>query len=352
MEIRRREFLTTAACLVGGLAGSLHAQTPRRWVDVHHHILPPDYVEAVGSAAIGAPGKRSAAPQWSVEASLDAMDKAGIATALTSISAPALQFPVGNDRERQRIQRLVRGFNEFARTMAVDHPGRFGTFATLCLPDVDASLAELAFSFDQLKVDGIVLLTNYNDRHLGDPAFAPLFDELERRKAVVFVHPTTCDCMAGMNTGVPLSSIEFPHETTRAVVSLWASGTFTRCPSVRFILPHAGGNVPYIATRVARLNPHLAESLPLLKRQYYDVALSTYPQVLAALTRFAGTSQIVFGTDHPFGALGTAEATARELEGLNLGARVVEAIGRGNALGLFPGLPQDVGLRRRERPGR
>ena len=346
VQIHRREFLTAAACVAAGFVTTAHAQRVRGWVDVHHHIIPPAYLQAIGSAAIGAPGGRAAAPEWSVESSLETMDAAGIATAMTSVSVPAL--PVGGDAgERQRGMRLVRGFNEFAKKLAVDNPGRFGTFASLCLPDVDASLAEVNFAFDELKVDGVVLLTNYNGRHLGDPAFAPLFDELERRKAVVFVHPTTCGCMDGITTGVPLSSIEFPQDTTRAVISLWANGTFSRCPSVRFILPHAGGNVPYIATRVARLNPHLAESLPLLRRQFYDVALSTYPQVLAALTRFAGTSQIVFGTDYPFGAAGTAEATARELEGLNLGLRVVDAIGRGNALGLFPAFRRDTSSRRR-----
>jgi hypothetical protein len=114
----------------------------RAWIDVHHHILPPAYIEAVGSAAIGAPGGRAVAPQWSVELSLEAMDKAGIATAMTSLSAPALVPRDDGAAERQRARRLVRGFNDFSRKMAVDHPGRFGTFATLCLPDVDGSLGE------------------------------------------------------------------------------------------------------------------------------------------------------------------------------------------------------------------
>jgi predicted TIM-barrel fold metal-dependent hydrolase len=144
--------------------------------------------------------------------------------------------------------------------------------------------------------------------------------------------------MTGIDTGVPFSSLEFPHDTTRTVVSLWSGGTLARCREVRFILPHAGGTVPYVATRVARLNPQLADTLSLVKRLYFDVALSTYPQVLAALTQFAGTSQVVFGTDFPFGAIGTAEATARELEALGLGTSVVDAIGRRNAVGFFPNL--------------
>ena len=342
----RRAFLTTTALGVAGLAVRARAQQPgnRAWLDVHHHILPPAYLEAVGSLAVGAPGGRTAAPPWSVELSLETMDKAGIATAVTSLSAPALVPQNDGAAERQRARRLVRGFNEFSRTMAVDHPGRFGTFATLCLPDVDGSLAELAYAYDQLRVEGVVLLTNYGDRYLGDPSFVPLLDELNRRKAVVFVHPNTCGCMVGINTGVSISSIEFPQDTVRAAVSLWSSGTLARCPDIRFILPHAGGTIPYIATRVARLNPRLADTLPLVKRQYYDVALSTYPQVLAALTEFAGTSQIVFGTDYPFGAAGTAEATARELEALGLGDGVVDAIGRRNASRLFPNL--QVGAQR------
>lgn len=256
------------------------------------------------------------APRWSVELSLETMDQAGIATAMTSVSAPVVSPRDGGTAERQRVQRLVRSCNEFSHKMAVDHPGRFGTFATLCLPDVDASLAELTYAYDQLRVDGVVLLTNYGDRYLGDPDFAPLFDELNRRKAVVFVHPNTCRCMTGIDTGVPFSSLELPHETTRTVVSLWSGGTLARCREVRFILPHAGGTVPYIATRVARLNRQMADTLSLLKRMHFDLALSAYPQLLAALTQFAGTSQVVFGTDFPFGAVGTAEATARELEAL------------------------------------
>ena len=310
----------------------------RGWVDVHHHILPPDYVAAVGSEAIGSPAGLPDAPRWSVASSLEAMDKSGVATAITSITAPGLLLPGEASPGGPRIQRLARECNQFAKRMAADHPGRFGTFAALPLPGIDASLAEIAFSFDQLKAEGIVLYTNYGNRYLGDPLFAPLFDELELRKAIVFVHPTACDCMAGINTGVPTASIEFPHETTRAAVSLWTSGTFSRCPGVRFIFPHGGGTLPYIAARVARLNPKLAESLPLLKRQYYDVALSTYPQVLAALTRFAGLSQILFGTDYPFAPGNTMEVTAQELAALNLGGRALEAIGKENALRLFPGL--------------
>jgi predicted TIM-barrel fold metal-dependent hydrolase len=339
-RVTRRAFLTTTALGVASMAARAGAQRTggRAWIDVHHHILPPAYVEAVGSPPIGAPGGRTAAPQWSVSLSLETMDRAGIATAMTSLSAPALVPQNDGAAERERVRRVVRGLNEFSRTMSVTHPGRFGTFATLCLPDVDGSLAELAFAYEQLRVEGVVLLTNYTERYLGDSSFVPLFDELNRRKAVVFVHPNTCACMAGIDTGVAPSSIEFPQDTVRTVVSLWSSGTLARCPDIRFILPHAGGTIPYIATRVARLNPTLAETLPLVKRQYYDVALSTYPQVLAALMQFAGSSRVVFGTDYPFGAAGTAEATAHELEALGLGDGVIDAIGWRNASRLFPNL--------------
>jgi hypothetical protein len=138
----RRTFLATTVLGAAGLAVRTRAQPlgNRAWIDVHHHILPPAYVEAAGSAAIGAPGGRAVAPRWSVELSLETMDQAGITTAMTSVSAPAVSPQGGGTAERQRVQRLVRSFNEFSRKMAVDHPGRFGTFATLCLPDVDASL--------------------------------------------------------------------------------------------------------------------------------------------------------------------------------------------------------------------
>ena len=224
----RRAFLTTTALGVASMAVRARAQRPgsRAWIDVHHHILPPAYVEAVGSAAIGAPGGRTAAPQWSVELALETMDSTGIVTALTSVSAPALVPRNDGAAERQRVRRLVRGFNEFSRKMAVEHPRRFGTFATLCLPDVDGSLTELAYAYDQLRVEGVVLLTNYSDRYLGDPSFIPLFDELNRRKAVVFVHPNICACMGGASTRACRSRRLSFHKTRSARSS--ASGPAAR----------------------------------------------------------------------------------------------------------------------------
>ncbi|MGF6773994.1 putative TIM-barrel fold metal-dependent hydrolase [Paraburkholderia sp. GAS199] len=215
-------------------------------IDVHHHFLPPVFRQTMGEEAIGAPAPNRVAPQWKVADSLDVMDRHGITTAV--VSAPPLWMP-----DMTKTRSLTRACNEFSAQMVADHPTRFGTFAALPLPDVNASMQEIDHSFDALKADGIGLMTNYGDRYLGHADFVPVFDELNRRKAVVYVHPTSCSCNRGLLPDQPDSLIEFPHDTTRTVASLLFSGTFNRCPDIRFIFSHGGGTVPYLATRMAML---------------------------------------------------------------------------------------------------
>ncbi len=198
-------------------------------IDVHHHILPPDYVAAVGDDRIGPLILAGRTPEWTPAMSVEAMDRHGVATAVTSISAPGLWF--GDDEESARLARLC---NEYAAGIRRDHPGRFGMFASLPLPDVDASLAEIEHALDTFEADGIGLLTSYGDRYPGDPAFAPVFDELDRRGAVVYFHPTDAPCSQCLPE-IPAATLDFPFDTTRAVVSLLYSGTFARCRNVRFI---------------------------------------------------------------------------------------------------------------------
>lgn len=312
---------------------------PPHRIDVHHHILPPDYVAAVGEAAIGPLLVSGAAPRWTPEDSIAAMDRNGIATAITSMSAPPL--PSGDDGRRRA---LARHCNDFAASMAARHPGRFGVFATLPLPDVEGSLAEIAYSLDVLKADGIGLLTNYERRYPGDAAFAPVFDELDRRGAVVYFHPTVaegCNCLPG----VPAATLEFPFDTTRAVTSLLISGTFARCRRIRFIFSHAGGAIPFLAGRIARLErrPEFRGQLPdgvlaELKRLYFDTALSANEFAFASLLRLVAVEQVLFGSDYPFAPEDTMRATVAGLAALDLSAPALEAIERGNALRLFPHL--------------
>ena len=176
-----------------------------RFLDVHHHVLPPQYVNEVGGSAIGAPAGRENEPPWTVGSSIEVMDSLGIETAITSVSAPGLPLS-----DPKAVQRLTRTCNDFSKRMMADHPRRFGMFATLPLPDMDASLAEVRHAFEELSADGIVLYTNYHDVYLGRALFSPLMEELNRRKAVVFVHPTVCQCSLGLQPEIPRAILEFP----------------------------------------------------------------------------------------------------------------------------------------------
>lgn len=305
-------------------------------IDVHHHILPPVFRKTMGEAAIGAPAPNRAAPMWQVADSLAAMDRQGVTTAV--VSAPPLWT-----KDMAQTRRLARACNEFGAEMMADHPTRFGTFACLPLPDVQAALEEISHSLDVLKADGVGLMTNYNDRYLGDAAFAPVFDELHRRKAVVFVHPTSCACYQGLMPDLPDSFIEFPHDTTRSVTSLLFSGTFSRCPDIRFIFSHAGGTVPFLANRLAILTPQdstLAQRvpegvLPVLKRQYYDTALSANPVSMSALLKFATSRNVLLGTDFPFVPERGMDATLEGIRQAGLGQAEIRAIEGENAAGIF-----------------
>ena len=330
---------SAAAPLAAGTAwGQAEPTGPRRRIDVHHHILPPAYLATMGTQAIGAPAPNRETPRWQVSDSLEAMDRNGITSAIVSVSAPGVLMP---DASQTRL--LARTCNEFAARMVADYPTRFGMFACLPLPDVDAAMKEIEHAFMSLKTDGIGLMTNYADRYLGDPAFVPVFDELNRRKAVVYVHPTSCNCNAGILVSQPHSLIEFPHDSTRAITSLLFSGTFSRCPDIRFIFSHAGGTLPYLAPRIAligSLDRDLAKRvpggvMPALKRLYYDTASSANPITFGALMKFVTPQNVVLGTDFPFIPEAGMKATLDGLRKLGLADADLRAIEGENASGLF-----------------
>jgi predicted TIM-barrel fold metal-dependent hydrolase len=306
-------------------------------IDVHHHILPPDYVAEVGDAMIGPISVSAKTPDWSPQKSIEAMDRNGIATAVTSISAPGLWFG-----DVKATARLCRHANDYAARMRRDFPKRFGVFAALPLPDVDASLAEIRFALDEIKADGIGLMTNYSSKYPGDPAFAPVFDELNRRGAVVYFHPTTATCNQ-CQPEYPPASLDFPFDTTRAVMSLLYSGTFSRCRNIKWIFSHAGGTVPFIAERMARLamRPEYKAKVPdgviaELKRLYYDTALSANKITFASLLELVAPQQVLFGSDYPFAPEATLVQTVKGLIDMNLGAEILAGIERDHALKLFP----------------
>jgi len=317
------------------------AQKDPHRIDVHHHIIPPRYVAELGAERVfQQSGRLPPAAQWTVERSLEQMDANGIATAMSSVSAPGTWF--GDVEQGRRLSRLC---NEYAAQVAADHPGRFGILASLPLPDVEGSLKEIEYGLDVLKADGFVLMTSYDDAWPGEKRFAPVFDELNRRNAVVLFHPTVCPRCSGLITDVPNALVEFMFDTVRAVTSMLYSGTFTRCPRARFIIPHTGSAVPLLQARIAGLwswNEKMKALLPEgplheLKKLYYDTALSARPECLDPLLRLVGPGNVVFGTDYPWGGM-TVSDTVKGLAEYGFEADALRQIERSNALGLFPRL--------------
>ena len=337
MNNRRKLVIALGAgTLLPGLQTA--AQAPERAapfrVDVHHHLAPPGFIREI----VARKTEQRPLMEWTPAKSIDAMDRAGIATSITSISEPGVWY--GDSAEARR---LARECNEYGARMAGDYPGRFGQFASLPIPDVEASLREIEHAFDVLKADGICLLTSYAGKYLGDPAFAPVMDELDRRKAVVFTHPVRADCCRNLIPGVGENVLELATDTARTITSLLVSGTPARCPQVRFIFSHAGGTLPVLTGRIIQLyaaNKDFAQSLPQgplseLKRFYYDTANASNQWSLAPLLKLVPVSQVVLGTDFP---LRSPEANVRELIELGFSADDLRSIHRDNAVGLLPRL--------------
>ena len=312
---------------------------PKR-IDVHHHILPPNFVSALNSLNIPWTGGPEV-PSWSLQQAHDMMGAMGIDAAVASPS-PGVYW--GGDTGF--AVKLARETNEFVADVVRDDSEHFGGFATIPLPDVDASLEEVEYAYDTLGLDGIVLYTSQGDRYLGDRSYDPFFEELDRRKAIVFIHPTTIPPGADA-TGltIPFGVAEFTFDTTRAVMNMLYSGTLERYPSIRYIVSHAGGTIPYLAWRIAGASylPELRDRAPktdglaLLQELYYDTALSTSEFVFGALKEFVPMSQVLFGSDFPYIGPAVLQAERYGLENskvLDDAARA--AIDRGNALTLFP----------------
>ena len=308
---------------------------PRR-IDVHHHVVPPSYGQWLRDRGLAAGGLPI--PDWSPEASLELMDERGMETAILSVSTPGVHL--GDDAEaRARAREL----NDYVAKVVHDHPTRFGLFATLTLPDVDGALAELTYAFDTLRADGVVLLANSRGLYLGDPRFDPLFGELNRRKAVVFVHPSTLPGIEPL-PGVPAFVADFLLDTTRAAIGLARSGTLDRCPDLKVILSHAGGFVPYAAYRIAVAasaagNP--LEGIACLKRFYFDTALSSSPTALPSLLAFAEPHHVLFGSDFPYAPAGAVAAFSRLYESFPLPGVQRTSIDRSAAERLFPRLRRE-----------
>jgi predicted TIM-barrel fold metal-dependent hydrolase len=257
-------------------------------IDVHHHVVPPQYAD--DSMPIKLPD---------TEAQLQSMDEWRIRTAITSLTPRVLL------KNLHRLRQVARTCNEFQARMALEHPSRFGAFALLPLPDVDGALEEITYALDILHLDGVGLFSSVNDRYLGDPLFDPVFDELNRRSAVVFIHPTHCEAPAETNLGAPPSVVEYVFDTTRAIVNLVFTGTLKRNPDLRLIVAHGGGTVPFLAQRISILEghrkaPEVAGVIPILRALYYEIASTTSRYALRSLQELADPTHILWGSDLPF----------------------------------------------------
>ncbi|MEZ5644950.1 MAG: amidohydrolase family protein [Burkholderiaceae bacterium] len=303
-------------------------------IDTHHHIVPPFYASWLQSRGIQAAGGRLL-PEWSVDGALDLMDSAGIGSGIFSVSTPGVHL--GDDGEAREMARAT---NEFmAHVVRSQSPGRFGFFAVLPLPEVEAAVAEARYALDVLGADGVMLLASIRGTYLGDPAWEPLMDELGRRGTVVFVHPS--ELQGPEVPGIPPFAADFLLDTTRAAIRLAQSGVLERYPDMKIVLSHAGGFLPFAAERVARIcSPDGSNEAGIarLRRFWFDTALSSSPYALPSLLAFADPGQITFGSDWPFAPKERSLHFAALLDSYPLTDAQRHAIHRGNAERLFPRL--------------
>ena len=332
----RRLFLGGLVTLGAGALVSRQsraADAPRR-IDVHCHIAPPDYNAELASRHLGNANLQA----WSPAKAIEDMDRAGVATSIVSMSPPGVS--IGDDTTSRRVARLC---NDYAARLAADHPGRFGMFVNVPLFDNDSALREIEYGLDTLKADGVCLFTSYGDKWLGDPAFAPVYQELNRRKALIYTHPISANCCRNLVPGIGDGAIEWGTDTTRAIARMVFSGAAARYPDIRIIFSHAGGTMPFLVERFINMAkaPQLASQFPqgflgVVNKFYYDTAQTSNPAAMSALRKIIPVSQIVFGTDFPYR---TAEEHVKGLQKCGVfNAQELRRIDRENALTLLPRL--------------
>jgi 6-methylsalicylate decarboxylase len=304
-------------------------------IDTHHHVIPPDYRKLLRQGGLLEAGGR-ALPEWSPEASLQAMADLDVGTAILSVSTPGTAFlPHPADAAA-----LARDLNDYTADVSAAHPDRYGFFATVPLPHIDEASAEIVRALDDLHADGVVLLANNAGTYLGEDGQDRLFAALNNRSAVVFIHPAE---LPGPSVpGIPPFAADFLLDTTRAAYLLVRNGILARYPSIRFILSHAGGFVPYASHRMAvaitaDTGRSPADVLDDFASFYFDTALSSSAAALPTLLAFAKPGHITFGSDFPFAPTVAGRLFAAGLEtypGLDSTTRA--AIEHNNALALFP----------------
>ncbi|MBT8099805.1 MAG: amidohydrolase [Gammaproteobacteria bacterium] len=339
-NLDRRTLLKSAiaSALAVPFSGLVEAQeltgsnNPRR-IDVHHHFAPPAWIANVKNR----PLLNVANTRWAPEHSIEDMDMGGVAASIISITNPGIWFD-----DMAETRRLARACNEYGAKLVSDYPSRFGLFAAMPLPDIDGTLREIEYAYDTLNTDGVGFITSYGDRWIGNPDFRPVMEELNRRKAVVFVHPTAANCCRNLDyaPGVRPGTIEYGTDTTRAMAGIAFSGDARRYPDIRFIWSHAGGTAPFLLRRLESAGRRAPEALPdgftaEMGKYFYDTASAYNRGALLALMEMVATTQIVFGTDFPPGETSTRMAEVLAETGL-FSESDMRLINRDNALRLFP----------------
>ena len=357
----RREFV---AGLAGVAAGALFlprpfaAQTsPQNRIDVHCHFVPAAFLEFLNANYPDMPRSYSP-PDWEVSEHIEEMDRGGVRTSILSLPRPGIWYG-----ELEGIRTIARECNDANARLVADYPGRFGMFATLPLTDIEGSLRETEYALDTLTADGIAMKTPYENLWHGDPLFAPLYEELNRRGTVVYTHPQDATCCAGTVPGVGSlvpnvgnTTVEYGTNTTRTIASLLYSGTAARYPNIRWIFSHAGGTAPFLIHRFigAGLAPYLRDggvlapgaseprvspemprgALYELQKFYYDTANTYNPVAMGALRKVVPVSQIVFGSDFPYGSPSVIADGLAVSDVFN--AQELQAVNRDNLIRILP----------------
>ena len=351
----RREFLARlgaagALAVMSRAAGAAQSRVTKMNVrggaiDVHHHHAPPALNggrgAAVGSRGAAPPGAargRARGSDWTPDRSLEAMDKFGISVAILSMTQMGDLLYSGTEGGRT----AVRTGNEYGARLVQQYPKRYGLFGSVPLPDIDGTLKEIEYCYDTLRVDGVGIYTNDNKgRWPGDKYFEPMWQELNRRNAVVFVHPLAPTCCNNLGYGAAANMLEYDFDVTRAVTSIVVNGVMFRYPNVRFITVHSGGTVPMLAGRMKDRYPDDGERLKYipnglwaeLRKWYYDIAHASFSFPMSAMMKFMPPERILFGTDYSPEPI---ETTVDELPNLGLSKEFMQMMARGNAERLFP----------------
>ena len=335
----RRRFLLGAGAAASSLAmpsiGQAQQPAARRVVDLHAHLTPPQYIQDLAGTNLLQPPTLA----WTVGKHLEDMDAAGVDLTILSVTTPGIWF---GDKDKAR--RMARYTNDYAARLATEYPKRFGSFTAIPLPDVEGSLKEIEYGLDQQKTDGIAVFTSYDGKWLGDKAFDEVFAELNRRKAVVYVHPTSAACCVNVLPYIPDAMIEYGTDTTRAIVNYIFLGASQRFPDIKMIWSHAGGSMPYMIERydqaekwpVPRQNVKPGGFRAEARKFFYDTAQSSNVVAMTGLKQVVSSSQIVFGTDVPF------RNCVEHVKGLEecgvFSAAELAGIWRGNAARILPRL--------------